>query len=242
MLDQSIRVLQAYIDITAEQGCLSTTLMLLKTMVCVKQAIWNDSSPIAILPGVAIKLAQSYAGSLQDLSALRPQELKKIARRLGVNESKMQSFLKVASAMPSLQIKFQQQIVDKISVEIKRLGSTYGPEHKAYTPLFPKSQTEGWFVLLCDVANDEILALKRASFNERSQSTTTIIVPEECHGMEVTLMIVSDVYPDVRYEQKLGLLSKSDMVSTDNEKTVVSSMSVDAGANKSTYIAGPQTE
>lgn len=243
VLDQSIRVLQAYIDITAEQGCLSTTLMLCKTMVSIKQAIWDDSSPIAILPGVDPGLAHKFSGSLQSLPIARPQELRKIARKVGVGEDHMQKFFKVAHAMPNLQIKPAQSTVETIKIDTHRLGTTYGPDFKAYTPLFPKAQTEGWFVLLCDIENDEILALKRASFNQASRSTTKMVIPDECHGMTVTLMVVSDVYPGVVYEQELQLLGDAATDSTKHKtEVVVPSMSVDSGADKTHYVAGPQRE
>lgn len=52
VLDQSIRILQAMIDVVAENGWLATTLRIQMLMQCVMQARWQDD-PIALcLPHV----------------------------------------------------------------------------------------------------------------------------------------------------------------------------------------------
>lgn len=244
VLDQSIRVLQAYIDITAEQGCLSTTLMLIRTMVSVKQAIWDDSNPATILPGTETTQLSKFRGSLMDLPRMDKRQLLGLARSLGVKKEATDKFVKVAESIPTLRIKPVQAQQGSIRVELHRTGQSYGPEFRAYTPLFPKAQTEGWFVFLCDSDNDEILALKRASFTQQSKTTAKLGVPEECKDMQVELLIVSDTYPGVQYKQTIQLLGDEVTVAkpTSKERPIV--MAVDTGAAKteSQYVTGQQLE
>lgn len=52
VLDQSIRILQAMIDIAAEKGWLVTVLRIQQLMQCVIQARWYDDTPLLTLPNV----------------------------------------------------------------------------------------------------------------------------------------------------------------------------------------------
>lgn len=52
VLDQSIRVLQAMIDICAEKGWLATVLQVQQVMQCIIQARWQDDCVALTLPNV----------------------------------------------------------------------------------------------------------------------------------------------------------------------------------------------
>lgn len=52
VLDQSIRVLQAMIDVVAENGWLGTTLRIQMLMQCIMQARWQDDPISMCLPKV----------------------------------------------------------------------------------------------------------------------------------------------------------------------------------------------
>lgn len=235
VLDQSIRVLQAYIDITAEQGCLSTTLMLIQTMVSIKQALWDDADPLTLLPGLVHgrQFRQVTTLGLQDLSKLSRRAQTDLSRKLGVRHENLDKFIRVANAMPSLAITTDQKSVATININLQREGQSYGPEFRAYTPFFPKSQSEGWFVFLCDVENDEILALKRASFTQYARTVTKLGIPEECKDLEVQLLVVSDVYPGVHYRQTVKLQGEEVPVARAEPGAQPVVMSVDSGASKS---------
>ncbi len=52
VLDQSIRIIQASIDVLAELGHLSSCLQMAKLLQCIKSARWPTDPPLSILPGV----------------------------------------------------------------------------------------------------------------------------------------------------------------------------------------------
>lgn len=243
VLDQSIRVLQAYIDITAEQGCLSTTLTLIKTMVSVKQAIWDDANPGMILPGVDPSQIHRFTQQLVDLPRMRTNDLNSLARRLGVPHDKLESFRKVAHSMPTLEVNMHQPDSQSLKVELHRSGPSYGPEFRAYAPLFPKAQSEGWFVFICDHEKDEILALKRASFTQHSRTTSKLGIPAECYGMKTSVLIVSDTYPGVQYLLPCHLRDEVSGRSPVPELRAPEALSIDTGAAKTdSYAPGQQLE
>lgn len=52
MLDQAIRIMQAMIDLCADQGWLSTVLQIIMLLQMVVQGRWYYDSPLLLLPGV----------------------------------------------------------------------------------------------------------------------------------------------------------------------------------------------
>lgn len=84
-----------------------------------------------------------------------------------------------------------------------------------YAPRFPKSQTEGWFVLLCKEDRDEVLAIKRVNWEANASgkvsTKTTIKLPGEeigdllrsgGQGRKVDIWIASDGYVGMVYKIK----------------------------------------
>lgn len=47
VLDQALRILQAYVDIAAEKGFLKSVLTFVQLMQCIKQRLWHDEEPAA---------------------------------------------------------------------------------------------------------------------------------------------------------------------------------------------------
>ncbi|CCH41658.1 U5 small nuclear ribonucleoprotein [Wickerhamomyces ciferrii] len=61
VLDQALRILQAYIDVASELGYLQTTLIFIKIMQCIKQGIWFDDDPVSSLPGLDLRRWSGYS-------------------------------------------------------------------------------------------------------------------------------------------------------------------------------------
>lgn len=55
VLDQALRILQAYADVAGELGYHSTVLTVIKVMQCVKQGCWFEDDPVSLLPGVTLR-------------------------------------------------------------------------------------------------------------------------------------------------------------------------------------------
>lgn len=70
VLDQALRILQAYIDVASELGHLNTVLMFIKIMQCIKQGYWFDDDPVSALPGVDLRRRSGFAsdGLSEELS------------------------------------------------------------------------------------------------------------------------------------------------------------------------------
>ncbi|KAG7890659.1 hypothetical protein KL936_001943 [Ogataea polymorpha] len=170
VLDQSLRILQAYIDAAAELGYLSTVLMLIRLMQCVKQAIWFDEDFIYTLPGLRANDWEKtdndgeFKGlppvSLLQKAGEQTGEQQKLAHR--TKPKNYDQFRKVVSTLPVG--KYKAVKTDKeIHVELVHTNPPLNRDFKVYCPQFSKPQRETWFAIACDLDRDQIYAIKRLS-------------------------------------------------------------------------------
>ncbi|KAK4126252.1 Sec63-domain-containing protein [Parathielavia appendiculata] len=174
VLDQAIRIIQASIDVMAELGHLSSMLQFVRLLQCVKSARWPDDNPATILPGVDDYSSSSSSQKekqhtpLKDIAKFttsqHQQSLHKLARDLGVPHSQTARFAKAAACLPDLSVSVDDVKTGSLAVSLRRLNPVAEREARIYAPRFPKPQTEGWFVVVCDAAKDEVLAVKRVGW------------------------------------------------------------------------------
>ncbi|KAK4043400.1 Sec63 Brl domain-containing protein [Parachaetomium inaequale] len=226
VLDQAIRIIQASIDVMAELGYLSSTLQFIRLLQCVKSARWPDENPAALLPGVAESdsYSQEKPTPLKEIAKLssskqHQHQFQKLARDvLRVPASQLPRFTKAAASLPNLSVSVEDVKTDSVTVNLRRLNAVTEREARIYAPRFPKPQTEGWFVVVGDLATDEVLAVKRVGWRpgnasnnsnaskggrravvevgERPVARAVVKVPVEAGegGRRVDVLVLSDGY------------------------------------------------
>lgn len=210
VLDQSIRIIQASIDILTELGYFSSCLMMISLLQCIKSARWPDDGPMSIFPGVyvekekqRIKSGKSQPHSLSGIGALPKRTLRNLFLSLGVLPALHAQAEKVADTLPNLKISVVDVSATGLAVNVARLNAATQPEYRVWAPKFPKPQSEGFFVIVADITKDEVLALKRISWQSgtkaQSDSGKPIsrsvfkLPPSEVDRM-VDVLVVSDAY------------------------------------------------
>lgn len=210
VLDQSIRIIQASVDVLTELGHLSSCTMMMTLLQCVKSARWPDDGPLSILPGVELEKEKQrdQAGktrpySLTEIHALPKPTLQTVLRSIGIPPDVGPQADKVIKALPSLHLNITNVSALGLTVSLTRQNPAMDPDYRIYAPRFPKAQTEGFFVLVADVAKDEIMALKRAGWPASEQGrrppppTAKALFSLKPEAMErkVEVRVVSDAYP-----------------------------------------------
>ncbi|KAG7799378.1 hypothetical protein KL929_001455 [Ogataea haglerorum] len=206
VLDQSLRILQAYIDAAAELGYLSTVLMLIRLMQCVKQAVWFDEDFIYALPGMRVNDWEKtendgkYTGlpppSLLQKAGEQAGELNKLVHRL--KPKNLEQFKKIVSTLPVG--KYRAAKTDKeIHVELVHSNPPLNRDFKVYCPKFSKPQRETWFAIACSLETDQIYAMKRLSPKriggvDKVEGTLTVATSEP-----LEVLLVSD-FTDLHYQ------------------------------------------
>uniref|UniRef100_T1IVJ2 U5 small nuclear ribonucleoprotein 200 kDa helicase n=1 Tax=Strigamia maritima TaxID=126957 RepID=T1IVJ2_STRMM len=85
-------------------------------------------------------------------------------------------------------------------------------DSRAFAPRFPKPKAEGWFLILGDVENKELIALKRVGFiSRRSTMQLSFFTPLKEGRVVYTLYIISDSYLglDQQYDLHLEIIPVS---------------------------------
>lgn len=236
VLDQSIRIIQASIDVLAELGHLSSCLQMAKLLQCIKSARWPTDPPLSILPGVDPEQTEDTT-SLQQLSSMGKDQWAKKASGLSVPASQVTRFTRAASLLPDVKVAVGHVTALSIVVSLSRLNAVVEREARIYAPEFPKPQTEGWFVIVGNLATDQVFAVKRVSWSagggrgvgvgSKPSARAVIKLPEPQGAVarKVDVMVVSDGYVGLEY-RVLGV-------------EIPAPPTVDDGASKKALYDGP---
>lgn len=210
VLDQAIRIVQASIDVLTELGYLSSCLRMISLLQSIKSARWPTDPPASILPGVDPESTTDET-SLAKISTLSPPEVKKLAKILGVSNSQQSRFAHAVSVLPNVAVSVDEKTARSLTVGLKRRNPTVERDARMFAPKFPKPQTEGWFVIVADVAKDEVIAVKRVgwpSTNTKRGATPSaravIKLPEAVEGQpakarRLDVIVLSDGYSGLEH-------------------------------------------
>ena len=170
VLDQSIRIVQASIDVLTELGYLSSCTMMITLLQCIKSARWPTDESLSIFPGFealdqqATDIECSLQISLAEVVAMPQSALETLMSKTSIRPDVRSHFLKAVSMLPKLKVHITDLNALGLIVNIARLNSSTQSDYRIYAPKFPKPQSEGFFIVVADVAKDEIVALKRANW------------------------------------------------------------------------------
>lgn len=198
VLDQALRILQAYIDVAAEMGFLHVVLNFVELMQSIKQRLWYDENPVTALPGLAEKEIKGNV-ALQSLAELSHAALYKFAERYGLKdleeENTKKEFVRIVSHLPVGDFTVEQSSPENLTVSFAHKNLPLNRDFKMYAPHFPKQQRELWFVIICDKDEQELLLLKRASpklYGKKGKVSSTLEIFDDLKGKDVKVLFVND--------------------------------------------------
>ncbi|KAK3686849.1 putative steryl acetyl hydrolase mug81 [Vermiconidia calcicola] len=210
VLDQSIRIIQASIDVLSEMGYLQSCRMMMTLLQCVKSARWPQDGPLAIFPAVdadeekkrvasgkkPITLIEATTGSRSALEAA--------LREVHLPNPSHDRVLKPLSRLPQIRVNASEVNALGFSVNLSRINPAQDREFRIYAPRYPKPQSEGFFILVSDAAKGDLMALKRFNWPSpdkvRGASATkpskrcVIKLPDSGTERKVKVLVVSDSY------------------------------------------------
>ena len=206
VLDQSIRIIQASIDILTELNFFSSCRMMVALLQCVKSARWPHDVPLSIVPGIeAAKSEYENVASisLSGLHHLPRGDVSKILNDLGLPQNRQAEAMKAINTLPHLQVHVISVSALGLTVSVSRLNPAINADYRVYTPRYPKPQSEGFFLIVADPVKDEMLALRRINWPSVEQgsgnakkptSKAMVKLEPESVARKVDLLIVSDAY------------------------------------------------
>ena len=171
VLDQSIRIIQASIDVLTELGYFSSCVMMITLLQCIKSARWPQDGGLSIFPGLGTPEKISPKTSLPTLAevAATLPALKLLGKlvdtTIPVSAQLRAQFEKAVASLPNVKLTTTQVNAVGLTVNLTRLNPALRPDFKIYAPKFPKPQTEGFFIVITDPDKDEVLGLKRVGWS-----------------------------------------------------------------------------
>lgn len=212
VLDQALRILQAYIDIAAELGYLKCVFCLIGLMQCIKQCCWNDDDPVTTLPGLELKpLSAKHNGfTIDDIGRMNKAHLIRWALKVGLSAQHLRNshedsqqteghakkeLVKVASHLPTADLKVFQNDPSTLHIELHHTNPPLAEDFKVSCPFFPKPQRESWFIILSDMNEEELFLMKRASpklVGEKGRISCVLDIPEDYRGMSTRVHCIND--------------------------------------------------
>lgn len=221
VLDQSLRILQAYIDVASEKGYFSTAMTMIKALQCVKQGYWFEDDPVGILPGCDLKrqediefneqgfpIDESRSDSRLTLQKLGEMGYKQLVTTLNkyCSREEKKRCVDVCLKLPVLgDIHFEQPNPEKLLILTKHKSLKFNKSFEVYCEKFPKVQKELWFFIA--YKNEELLMIKRCQPREHSKEVVVkcdFIIPDELRGQTLNFLIVNDAL-DIKYSKKYSL-------------------------------------
>jgi antiviral helicase SLH1 len=221
VLDQSIRIIQAAIDLMAELGRSSFVKQLVQFLQCIKSARWPQDYPLSILPAVGESVGDTVVAQapkgLVALSEMPAAKVKTVPEMLGVPAAQRNAFGKAVGALPHISLRAAETHSDHFVIEMTRRNAFTSANGYIYAPRFPKPQTEGYFIFVSRAGvPEELVALKRASWPMQEstkfrngvskalkrESRVRIKVPALDVENKLHVSVLSDAYPGMSWELK----------------------------------------
>ncbi|KAI9218977.1 Sec63 Brl domain-containing protein [Blastocladiella britannica] len=211
VLDQSVRVLQAMLDVAVHKGLPDTCVQIIALLQCIKQAQWLTDDNLQQLPkGIAAPRGVRCIAQLFDCSeaqlADQPKLLKYVANlplvRVQWRETSRTSSKSAAVPEGQGDKSGATSVLEKqLVVGVTRVSSL--PAHRSnrdtriHAPRFPKAQYEGWYLLAVGPSSgsdDENavhpVELRRFQFRERERMSLNIAT----YGPGTKLYVMCDGY------------------------------------------------
>ncbi|KAI9505837.1 Sec63 Brl domain-containing protein [Coemansia spiralis] len=200
VLDSSIRILQAMVDVAAYKGDLASSLATMELMQAIKQAAMPEDSPLLQLSpdisqeNIARLCSASQGSRLRCLGSERAEAWCQSVRALPALDISIAPGTVASTAAASVNDAGKKGVSSKkinslngllpatqysIVVTLKHAPvQTSIKQHRfikepgqAFTPKFGKTQYEGWWIVLAEEGDGELLALKRVSMQSKPESS-----------------------------------------------------------------------
>eukprot|EP00210_Caulerpa_lentillifera_P005576 g5333.t1 len=216
---ESIRLIQAIVDVIASNGWLSPALAAMEISQMVTQALWDKDPSLLQIPHFNRELCKKLTDQgLESVFDLVDLDQEKRADLLKMSEKQLDDVDLFCSRYPDIQLNFEVLDSESISADdpvkmtVMLERETKDSELRPVdAPRFPKRKDEGWWLVVGIPKQNQLLAIKRVSLQQRSVVKLDFTAPSEQGSHSLTLFFMCDSYLgcDQEYEFSLDVKSES---------------------------------
>jgi pre-mRNA-splicing helicase BRR2 len=214
ILKESLKLLQAIVDVISSNGWLKPALAAMELSQMVVQGLWNKDHVLKQIPHFTddiIKRCLAYKGeepveSVFDILTLEDDVRNDLLR---LPDDKMADVAVFCNNYPNVEVSFKVQDPDDVTagdpvqivVELEReIDEEEMTEEElaelgtVSAPLFPQEKKEAWWVVVGDTSSNTLHALKRVNLGQKQKAVLEFLAPEEAGDYNLTLFCMSDSY------------------------------------------------
>ena len=225
VLDQAVRILQAIIDVCAESGWLATCMHAMNLMQMVMQGRFISDPSVMSVPGVDEQKAAALSRSgfdalpqLVDACLVREGAARKALSNAGLKNRQVDEAVKHCQRMPLIDVDAKlTKNGTEVEVKLRRVakstsksagkgGGGRGSAPRAILPKYPKVKEEGWWLILGDRNNRELLSLKRLGFGHAASAKLAVDASANAaFEPDLFVYLISDCYVGLDQEIEVSI-------------------------------------
>lgn len=197
----SLRLLGAMVDVIASSGWLNPALAAMEMCQMVVQGMWAKESPLLQLPHVTEELAQRAKDhgieSVFDLLEMDDADRRAL---LNMSEQQLEEVAQVCNRYPSIELSYEVEeqddilVGDDVTMQISLEREIEEELRPVDAPRFPKQKDEAWWLVIGHAKSNQLLAIKRVTFQYRTKVKLAFSAPESAGRHDLTLFFMCDSY------------------------------------------------
>jgi pre-mRNA-splicing helicase BRR2 len=202
VLERSTRLTQAMVDVISSSGWLAPALATMELSQMCVQGLWERDPVLMQLPHFTRELAKKCeAAEVESVFDLMDMEDDDRTALLGMTAAQLSDVARVCNRYPNVDVSHQVEDADEIAsgetvtlhVSLLREGDEEAKVPTVHGPRFPKGKEEGWWLVLGDPANNQLVCIKRISLAAKAKVKLEFTAPEP-GSYAYTLFLMSDSY------------------------------------------------
>eukprot|EP00736_Rhodelphis_marinus_P012662 Rmarinus@m.14169 len=201
VLGESVRLVQAMVDVISSSGWLKAALSAMELSQMISQGLWDRDNELLQLPhfdnALAEKCNDAKVESIFDLTEMDDKDRTKL---LDLPSAQLADVARACNRYPYIDLSYQIVDADGISagnpvtVEVSLTRETeednVGP---VYAPRFPKPKEEGWWVVVGCPKTNQLVCIKRINVQKSAKTKLQFVAPD-AGSYHYTLYFMCDSY------------------------------------------------
>ncbi|KAI3923489.1 hypothetical protein MKW92_028346 [Papaver armeniacum] len=206
ILVSASRLLRAMVDVISCSGCLDLALLAMEVSQMVIQGMWERDSLLLQLPHFTKELAkkcqENPGKSIETLYDLVEMDYDKRQELLQMSDLQLLDISRFCDRFPNIDMTYEVLESDRVisgddvsvAVTLERDPGGTSEVGPVDAPRYPKCKEEGWWLVLGDSKTNQLLAIKRVSFQRKTKVKLQFSAPSEAGRKSYTLYFMCDSY------------------------------------------------
>eukprot|EP01027_Heterolobosea_sp_BB2_P011038 GEZU01016104.1.p1 GENE.GEZU01016104.1~~GEZU01016104.1.p1 ORF type:complete len:2151 (-),score=711.87 GEZU01016104.1:145-6597(-) len=212
ILEQALKLLQAIVDVISSNGWLNPALAAMELSQMVVQAMWDRDSVLLQLPHFTPELVKrcNKAGieGIFDIVEMEDEQRDSI---LQMTPRQLADVARVCNKYPNIEVNYKLDSKNVrggssvvVAVDLERdVEEDEEVDLTVHAPYYPKTKTEGWWLVIGDPKKNKLASIKRVTFTHSHKINLDFTAPKQPGDYTYKLFFMCDSYSGCDQEFEL---------------------------------------